>query len=278
VITVATGTGRRDWRHRWADRQNQQRRQAFDAAFAAWQREDHEAHRMLAAARDFHGLDDGQVAPYLALHRGETACWLLPAVALVETAAQLALPPATYADFDPYPSVPRPPIASRTIDAGVAIVTNKRIVLAGAHRREWQYAKLVGLAHLPDNRTTLMRVSNRVKVSGLTLEPDAAPSFRFNVALRLAEFANDRAGFVRHLEQQIAHHQTRRPQPPIPATPDQAKRSARFRSRSMVAAAVTAILVLCGLIGVVGLLSPGTDAQGLRSRHVSRQHGRHDSR
>lgn len=175
---MAIGTGRRDWRRRWADRQNEQRRQAFDAAFAAWQRDDHEACRMLAAARDFHGLDSGQVAPYLALHRGETAYWLLPAVALVESSAPLTLPPPAYADFVPNPSPPGVPVMSRTIDAGVAIVTNKRTVLIGAHRREWQYAKLVGLAHLPDNRTTLMRVSNRVKISGLAMEPDAAASFR----------------------------------------------------------------------------------------------------
>lgn len=93
---MATGTDRMDWRRRWADRQNLPRRQAFDAAFAAWQRDDDEARRMLAAARPFHGLDAGQVAPYLALHRGETAYWLLPAVAMVETAAPAGgpVPPA----------------------------------------------------------------------------------------------------------------------------------------------------------------------------------------
>lgn len=265
VITIATGTGRQDWRRRWAHRQNVPRRQAFDAAVAAWQRDDDEARRMLAAARDFPGLDAGQVAPYLALHRGETAYWLLPAVAMVETAAPVALPPPTYADILPHPSTPGPPIASRTIDAGVAIVTNQRIVLVGAHRREWQYTKLVGLAHLPDNRTTLMRVANRVKVSGLRMEPDAAPSFRFNVALGLAEFANDRAGFVRHLEQQLARHQARRPQPPHLATAEQAPLSARLGSRPMIGAAVIAILVLCGLTGIIGLLAPRSDPQGLSS-------------
>ena len=133
---MASGAGRRDWRQRWADRRNEQRRQAFDASFAAWQRDDAEARRMLAVARSFGGLPAGQVAPHLALHRGEIAFWLLPGVALVETAAQLALPAPSYAGFRLYPAPPGPPFAGHTIDTGVAIVTNKRIVLVGAHRGE----------------------------------------------------------------------------------------------------------------------------------------------
>jgi hypothetical protein len=247
---------RQNWRQRWADRQNEKRGQAFDASLAAWQNDDHEARRMLAAAQTFHGLDPRQVAPYLDLHRGETAFWLLPAVALVQTAAQLALPPPSYANFLPYPSPPGQPSRGNIIDTGVAVVTNKRIVLVGAHRREWLYSKLVGLADLPDNRTTLMRVSNRVKVSGLTMEPAAARSFRFNVALGLADFAKDRPGFVAHLEQQIGGHQARRPQPPSPATPEQAPLAARFGPGAIAGVAVTAVLVLCVLIGLVGSLAP----------------------
>jgi hypothetical protein len=211
---------------------------------------------MLAAAQSFQGLPAGQVAPYLVLHRGETAFWLLPGVALVETAAQLALPPPTYADFRPYPAPPGPPFAGHTIDIGVAIVTNKRIVLVGAHRREWLYTKLEGLAHLPDHRTTIMRVTNRIKVSGLAMDPAAAPSFRFNVALGLAEFANDRAGLVQHLQQQIAHHQTRRPQPPVAAKPHEAPLAARLGRRPIVSSAVIALVVLCGLVSLIGLLTP----------------------
>lgn len=259
---MVAGTGRRSRRQRWADGQNEKRRQAFDEAFAAWQRDDHEAQRMLAAARTFAGLPAQQVMTYLELRRGEVPFCLLPDVALVETAAALALDPPGYTSFSAYPGPPGLPFAGTIVDTGVAVVTDKRIVVVGTHRREWLYTKLIGLTHLPDNRTTLMRVTNRVKLSGLTMSPAAALSFRFNTALAWADFTHDRSGFIGHLERQIADHQSRRPQPPQPAIAEQAPLLARFSPVATVGIAVVVILVLCGIIG---LLAPrtGTDPSGV---------------
>jgi hypothetical protein len=59
--------------------------------------------------------------------------------------AQLTLRAPGYAGFFAYPTSPGPAFVGTIIDTGVAVVTNKRIVLVGAHRREWLYTKLVGL-------------------------------------------------------------------------------------------------------------------------------------
>ncbi|GFJ92194.1 hypothetical protein [Phytohabitans rumicis] len=255
---VAAGPGRSGWRQRWADRQNEQRRRAFEAAFGAWQRDGDEARRMLTAAQTFAGLPADAVPPYVDLGRAEVAFLVLPGAAIVELPDQPALPAPGYTGFSAYPQPAGPPFAGPRIDAGTAVVTNRRVVLYGNRRREWLYAKLVGFAHLPDNRTTLMRVSNRVRASGLCVEPATAASFRFNLSLALAESTNDRAGFVAHLEQQISEHQRYRPQPPPVAMEQQAPMTARLGPGVLVAAAVTAILLLCGIAVALAPPSPQT--------------------
>jgi hypothetical protein len=249
-MTTPTTPVRPSWRQRWANRQNDKRTRDYETALAAWQRDDDEARRMLSAAKTYHGLPAGQIPPYVDLRRGEVVHLVLPRVSLVETLDQPALSPPGYSTFSAYPTLVGPPFAGRVLDTGVAVITNKRISLVGNHRRDWHYAKMVGLAHLPDNRTTLMRVSNRVKVSGLAVEPAATPSFRFNASLALADFLGERAGFVAHLERQIDAHRDYGPQPPPVATPEQAPLSARVSPGILVAGAVTAILILCAGIGL----------------------------
>jgi hypothetical protein len=170
-------------------------------------------------------------------------------VAMVETDAALTLPAPDYRGFSPFPGPTVPAFTGATLDVGVAVVTSKRIILVGRHRREWQYAKLLGAGYLPDNRTTLMRVSNRVKLSGLATEPAATTTLRFNLALALADFAGHRAGFVTQLERQIEEHQRYRPRPPESVTPQQAPLTAIARPPVVAGVAVAAILLLCGLIG-----------------------------
>ena len=53
-------------------------------------------------------------------------------------------------------------------------------------RREWAFAKVTGVAHTASGQT-LLRVSNRVKVSGLAVAPQAVPDFRFHLALAQAD-------------------------------------------------------------------------------------------
>jgi hypothetical protein len=251
-MTVPTTPVRPSWRQRWANRQNDKRTRDYETALAAWQRDDDEAHRMLSAAQTYHGLPASQVPPYVDLGRGEVVYLVLPGVTLVETLDWPALSPPGYSTFSAYPTPVGPPFAGRIIDAGVAVITNKRISLVGNHRRDWHYTKMIGLAHVPDGRTTLMRVSNRVKVSGLAVEPSATPSFRFNAALAWADFVGERAAFVAYLEGQIDVHRGYRPQPPPVATPEQAPLTARVSPGILVAGAVAAILMLCAGIGLLG--------------------------
>ncbi|MBX6356425.1 MAG: hypothetical protein IRZ05_11300 [Micromonosporaceae bacterium] len=69
---MATESRRSGWRQRWADKQNERRQRAFDAAHSAWQRDDEQARWMLATAREFRGLPLGQLPPYVDLGRRET--------------------------------------------------------------------------------------------------------------------------------------------------------------------------------------------------------------
>jgi hypothetical protein len=247
---MAAGSRRLGWRERWANRQNDQRRRNFDVAYAAWQRIDHDAEQMVAAARGFAGLPADQVRPYAQMRRGEVALWVRSGIPMVEPLWSVPLSAAGYAAFTLFPGPAGPLCATKVVDSGVAVVTNQRVLLHGRHRHEWPYAKLIGLAHVADNRTTVMQVSNRVKPSGLVIDLAAAPSFRLNVNLGLADYAGERDLFVAQLERQISEHQQLRPPAPTLVTPELAPVTARFGTASIVGALVAVIILVCGSISL----------------------------
>lgn len=141
-------------------------------------------------------------------------------------------------------------------NSGPAILTNRRLVLNGEPQREWNLAKLVGIADVAGGHT-LLQVSNRKRSSGLMLDPSVEPIFRFQLALALADFAGDRSGLVRHLELLTAEHQRVRPAPPPVATPEQAPAIARFGPRALIAGAAVLVILLCtGMFGLAAMAPP----------------------
>jgi hypothetical protein len=105
------------------------------------------------------------------------------------------------------------------IDSGTVTITDQRVVFQGAKQaREWDYTKLLGYQHDPRLPWTAIQVSNRQKVSGVLYDNEHAEEFHFRLALALAHYHQDVAGFAQHLQAEIADHEQQRPPPPPPIT------------------------------------------------------------
>ncbi|MDP9116033.1 MAG: hypothetical protein M3O28_01995 [Actinomycetota bacterium] len=78
--------------------------------------------------------------------------------------------------------VPGPEIQT-PVDRGQVSVTSQRVAFTGTRTtREWLYSKMIGADSSSDDHTVLLHVSNRQKISGLTLGAQGA---RFQAYLAL---------------------------------------------------------------------------------------------
>ncbi|MEV0155967.1 hypothetical protein AB0H57_19800 [Micromonospora sp. NPDC050686] len=240
--TDSTGS---TWRYRWAHRQNERRQAAYRDVEAAWRHRDEELRRLHAAAADLRGTAGGGLPVELA--PGEVVFWTQPAAQLVGVRHTAVLPaPDLAVDPAPAPLRPRRPDGVKVLDAGLAVITNRRLVLLGGRgRRDWSYAKLTGLAHDPAAPVTLLQVLDRRGTSGLLLPPAAAAEFRFTLTLAFAEAIEQRDAVIAQLDELIAEHGQRQPFRPAIITPAQARLSARVPGgRRTVAVAAAAALII----------------------------------
>lgn len=107
--------------------------------------------------------------------------------------------------------------APTAIDAGVATITDRRVVFQGARRtREWAFDRLLGYHNDGRVPLTLFHVANREKVSGVLYERAQAEEVHFRLALALAHYSGNVADFLNHIERQLAVHEASRPAPPEP--------------------------------------------------------------
>ena len=129
----------------------------------------------------------------------------------------------------------RLPDGVRVTDAGIAVVTNHRLVLVGGRgRRDWAYGKMTGLLHDQAAPVTLIQVLDRRQTSGLLLPPGAAADFRFVLTLAFADAIEQRAAVLAQLDELIATHAETTPFRPAIATPAQARISARIPGGRLV--------------------------------------------
>ncbi|MEU4752204.1 hypothetical protein AB0F93_14645, partial [Micromonospora tulbaghiae] len=203
--TDSTGS---TWRYRWAHRQNERRQRAFRAADEAWRRRDEELRRLRTLAVSFHGSAQAGVGLPMELAPGEVVFWTLPAAQLVEVRHTAVLPaPELTVDPDPPVLRPRRPEGVKVVDAGLAVLTNRRLVLLGGRgRRDWAYGRMTGLSHDPGTPVTLIQVLDRRRTSGLLLPTGAAADFRFTLTLAFADAIEQRAAVVAELDELIAEH------------------------------------------------------------------------
>ncbi|MGC4805107.1 hypothetical protein [Micromonospora sp. DT233] len=251
------------WRYRWAHRQNERRRRAYRAAERAWRRRDDELRRLRATAADFGRTATTDAGLPLELAPGEVVFWALPAAQLVELRHTAVLPAPDLTVEAGRPALRhRRPDGVKVVDAGIAVLTDRRLVLLGGHgRRDWAYGKMTGLAHDPAAPVTLIQVLDRRGASGLLLPADAAAEFRFTLTLAFAEAIEQRGTILAQLDELIAEHDQLRPFRPSIATPAQARLAAAVPGgrRAVAVAAAAALLIPVALLESDPPVRPGSD-------------------
>ncbi|MEU5941867.1 hypothetical protein ABZ807_22385 [Micromonospora sp. NPDC047548] len=258
--TDSTGS---TWRYTWAGRQNERRLRAYREAEQAWRHRDDELRRLRALAVDLHGsVAAGHGLP-LELTPGEVVFWALPAAQLVEVRHTAVLPaPDLTVEPLPAPLRHRLPDGVKVTDAGMAVITSRRLVLLGGRgRRDWAYGKMTGLSHDPAAPVSLIQVLDRQRTCGLLVPPTAAAEFRFILALAFADAIEQRAAVIAQLDERIAEHEQTRPFRPAIATPGQARLTGRLPGgrRTVAVAAALALVVPAVLFESDPPVSPGSD-------------------
>ncbi|BCJ58349.1 hypothetical protein [Micromonospora endophytica] len=249
--TDSTGS---TWRYRWARRQNERRLRLFRSDEETWRRRDDELRRLRTLAEQCHGSAAAGHGLPLELNPDELVLRVVPAAQLVDV-RHIAVLPAPELTVDPQGGRlrHRPPDGVRVTDAGMAVITNRRLVLLGGRgRRDWAYGRMTGLVHDPQAPVTLIQVLDRRRISGVLLPVDAAAEFRFVLTLAFADAIEQRAAVIAQLDELTAEHAANRPTRPGIATPGQARLSALIpggRRTAVVAAglAVTVPLVLANV-------------------------------
>ncbi|MGC5020300.1 hypothetical protein [Micromonospora sp. DT47] len=258
--TDSTGS---TWRYKWAQRQNEQRQRTYRGAEQAWQRRDEELRRLRTLAVDLEGTVAAGAGLPLELAPGETVLWTMPAAQLVEVRHTAVLPaPDLTVEVDAVPLRHRLPDGVRATDAGIAVVTNRRLLLLGGRgRRDWAYGKMTGLSHDPAAPVTLIQAIDRRRTSGLLLPTDAAAEFRFVLTLAFADAIEQRATVVAQLDELIAEHAQTQPFRPPVITPGQARIIARIPGgpRAVAVAAALALIVPAVLFESDPPVSPGSE-------------------
>ncbi|NIL42807.1 hypothetical protein HCB17_17865 [Salinispora arenicola] len=249
AMTDSTGS---TWRYRWVRRQNERRQRAFAEADRAWRQRDEDLRRLRTLAGEFGGSADAGAGLPIELEPGETVCWVLPAAHLVEVRHTAVLPaPDLTVTSRPGPLRKRRPDGVRVADTGIAMITNRRLVLLGGRgRRDWAYGKITGLAHDASAPVTLIQVLDRRCASGLLLPAAAAADFRFKLSVAFADAVEQRDAVLAQLDEALAEHAQRQPLRPAVVTPAQARPAAVVPGgrRTVAVAAGVALLVPATLI------------------------------
>ncbi|PZG21473.1 hypothetical protein C1I95_07380 [Micromonospora craterilacus] len=245
--TDSTGSTGSTWRYRWARRQNERRLRLFRSAEGTWRRRDDELRRLRSLAEQCHGsVGAGDGLP-LELAPDEVVLRVVPAAQLVEVRHTAVLPAPDLTVGERTSRLrSRCPDGVRVADAGMAVITNRRLVLLGGRgRRDWAYGRMTGLAHDPHAPVTLIQVLDRRRTSGVLLRADAAHEFRFVLTLAFADAIEQRQAVITQLDELIAEHARLRPSRPGIATPGQARLSALIPGgrRTAVVAAALAVMV-----------------------------------
>ncbi|GIJ33262.1 hypothetical protein [Micromonospora sediminimaris] len=242
--TDSTGS---TWRYRWARRQNERRLRLFRSAEGTWRRRDDELRRLRTLAEQCQGSATAGDGLPLELAPGEVVLRVVPAAQLVEMRHNAVLPaPDLTVGAQTGRLRRRLPDGVRVTDAGMAVVTNRRLVLLGGRgRRDWAYGRMTGLNHDPHASVTLIQVLDRRRTSGVLLRPDVAAEFRFVLTLAFADAIEQRQAVIDQLDELIDEHARLRPSRPGIATPGQARLLALIPGgrRTAVVAAALAVMV-----------------------------------
>ncbi|MBQ1051243.1 hypothetical protein KBX50_22560 [Micromonospora sp. C51] len=242
--TDSTGS---TWRYRWARRQNERRLRLFRSAEGTWRRRDDDLRRLRTLAEQCQGSTTAGDGLPLELAPDEVVLRVVPAAQLVELRHNAVLPaPDLTVGAQTGRLRRRLPDGVRVTDAGMAVITNRRLVLLGGRgRRDWAYGRMTGLSHDPHASVTLIQVLDRRRTSGVLLRPDVAAEFRFVLTLAFADAIEQRQAVIDQLDELIDEHARLRPSRPGIATPGQARLLTLIPGgrRTAVVAAALAVMV-----------------------------------
>ncbi|MGN9777107.1 hypothetical protein ACTMS0_15280 [Micromonospora sp. H33] len=244
------------WRITWARLEDGRRQQAYVEATSAWQRHHDHLVRLRIEAAGFRGCPPPAAGLPVEFEDGEVIYRVVPAAQLVEVSARhspgLPVPGVT---TGVRPDVPerRRLRGLRVLDAGTAVVTDRRVTFSGSHaEREWRYADVSGLAHHPDAPLSLLHTVDGRRLSGLLAPPMSVLNARFYLTLAFAAATGQRAAVAAEIDDLLAAHEAARPTPPPPARPADAPLTALRpdrRAGTAVAMAVTAVALGTGVFG-----------------------------
>lgn len=215
-------------RRKAAERARAQAEAAQVAALQTWQRESEAIDRMLEVVRDCRNgrtheqFTDSSDYGFM-LKKGEFAIAHLEKVGYIETVRA----PTTYSGGYGGVSFPlfgkvrmntggmrgratRGEESISMTDRGNALVTNTRIMFAGAKRaKEWRYEKMLSVSHLPGGITIFAMNTGKPSGLGYGDGPSVEVRFRLELASAMALGTLDR--YEAELEAEKAHHDSERP-------------------------------------------------------------------
>ncbi|WP_091339139.1 hypothetical protein [Micromonospora rhizosphaerae] len=228
------------WRARWASRENARRRRAYEDTVEAWCLRGVRLQRLRAAAEDIPGRTRAGVP--VDLPDDENVILVQPSTGLIQVpAVDDTVPPVPELSVIPVERAEpeaRPPRGLRVVDAGIAVVTDRRLLLLGRKDdREWTYAELSGLAHDGSVPITLLYTHDG-EVAGLRVPLGSAARFRLRLTLAYADATGQRGAVLARLDEAVAANRQSRPAAPVVATAEQAPARARLARPALAAASM----------------------------------------
>lgn len=253
-VTATDGTAS-GWRTRWVRRENERRRTAYESAMEAWRRRHDELRQLCAWAEEPEESAELPADLPVPLAQDEVVLAVQPAADLIEvTARHTAGLPAPELAVVPVEDTGRPPRLPRgvaVVDAGTAVVTDRRLILVGRDGlREWAYAEVARVAHDPGEPFTLLHPHGGGGIGGVRVPRTVASAFRLRLTLAYAEATGARDALLDRLDEAVVEQWRNRLATPTPATPDEAPVAARL-ARPALVAAVAVLVAVAAVAGTV---------------------------
>lgn len=217
-------------REKWAAQENQRRQSEYQRADIAWTQDDQAFDWMLKTARSGTGI--WAVALGFITRRDESVYGTFADCRLIEVKRGAGTYQGGYSGFSFRVArgisyrvggsrgtyVPGPE-QLRITDEGQVVVSDKRVVFQGGlNSREWAFGKLISIQHDPSRPITMIHVSNRQKVSGISYPAEQAPQVRFALELGASMESGRTHELIEGVQAERAAHARLRPAPPALVT------------------------------------------------------------
>lgn len=253
------------WRQRWADERNRQQYRHYDTWLSQWRNELARIEYFITVAQSWQPDPDpsAELRDLFDLSPDETVYWSNHDAGVIETTDQLDMASERFYEQFLTAVFARHDRAAGSLpvnDRGQAVITNRRISFKGKQTRQWRFDELTQVSYA-DPSGPLFRTGGSLQVSGLAAE-DAKPELWLLLTLALSDYFDQRGLLLNWLREGLAEHRSQPPTPPLPASPEQAPRSAGpFPAKRTNLLAVVVLMLLAGG-GIIVDTLPGASSEG----------------